>query len=153
MNASLPAMVRSVRPIEDEDGTAHAQTVTLAVDDTEFDVIDRRRFVPEASVGTTVDAVLSIFFADVVVAEDSAEHDEAAGVSVESGASPTFRGRVVDVETGSAGVQAHLDVGGGTVRFDPNGIEHVNPGDQVQVTGETVHLVHLDEPTDRSRNA
>lgn len=146
MNAQLPASVVSIQPIEDRDGTVHTQVVTLAVDDVEFDVFDRQQLITAEQIGTTLDAALVIFFADIE------EIDGNYGIEGDDEGTPRFTGQVEDVTTGQEGFQALLDIGGRTIWFDPGGIDRVRPGDVVQMAGETVHLVGVDTASSRSRN-
>ena len=136
---AIPATVRDVERVEDDE--VRLQFVTLAVAGSEFPARDTRELVDPSWEGSERDVVVMAFFPDVAPADWD---EDGPGVAVE-GDRVAFTGRVTDVQAGEEGFVGTLDVGSGTVRFDPGTAPDVRPGDDVRVTSGTIHVVAVEE--------
>lgn len=152
---AIRATVRAVERVDDE-GTP-LQFVTLAVGDAAFTARDTRALVDPDWVDTERDVVVMAFFPEITAQDgddddhrdgdvhaESASDEPTAGIDA-SAEQVSFTGTVTDVQAGEEGFVATLDVGDGTVRFDPGAAPDVRPGDRATVTTETVHVVAVED--------
>lgn len=146
---AIRATVRGVEGVDDEE--TPLQFVTLAVGDAAFTARDTRALIDPDWVETERDVVVMAFFPEISTG-DGDDDGTAGGVDDREGAGidasadrVAFSGTVTDVQAGEEGFVATLDVGDGTVRFDPGATPAVRPGDRVTVTAETVHVVAVED--------
>lgn len=140
MNASLPVEIVDTVPSAVYLGQVYTQHAVLALDDgSEFRVYDPNRLVAPDMLQTQRRVDLVVAFA--VVAPSPV--DERA-IHFDREDRPVFRGRVTELpdEDGRDGV---LDVGSGSVRFDPSDADDpVTVGEYLQLTRHSIQLAGVE---------
>jgi len=137
VTGSLPVTVEAIIPSAVYRDTVYTQDAVVSVaDSSEFRVYDHSRALSEDDVGTTQSVAIRVFLAKVqpcTVEEQAIRFDDES--------QPVFRGRVTDIDPSVERPWGVLDVGAGTVLFDPDEAEEtVGVGDWLQLTRTVRHL-------------
>ncbi|WP_135663589.1 hypothetical protein [Halorhabdus rudnickae] len=141
VSASLPLEIHAIHPSAVYEGRVYTQDVVVSLEDsTQFEVYDHEVLLNSKHVGMTISVELFVFLANV------AEFDTSESRVVFDGeGQPVFHGRVTEIDCDTDNSRGVLDVGVGTILFDPSEAENtLEVGDWIQISRnirylETVH--------------
>ncbi|MFC7026460.1 hypothetical protein ACFQJ5_00745 [Halomicroarcula sp. GCM10025324] len=140
VSASLPLEIQAIHPSAVYEGQVYTQDAVVSLaDSTHFEIYDHRTLLNLEHVGMSLSIELFVFLANV------AEFDEnESRVVFDDEDQPVFQGQVTEINRDLDSSRGVLDVGVGTILFDPSEAENsLEVGDWIQISRNIRYLEAL----------
>ncbi|WP_058994485.1 hypothetical protein [Haloarcula sp. CBA1127] len=140
ISASLSLEIHEIHPSAVYEETVYTQDAVVSLaDSTHFEIYDHRALLTSEHVGMSLSIELFVFLANVAEFDASERR-----VTFDRESQPVFQGQVTEIDRDTNTSRGILDVGVGTILFDPSEAENtLEVDDWVQISRNIRYLETL----------